>query len=72
MPLSILNSGMSKGTVFDKDILIYEYCTLNLPVYKIAKNHNWSYMAIYRTLKKLGVYKGDTRVGRKYATRKKN
>ena len=64
MPLSILNSGMSKGTVFDKDILIYEYCKLGLPVYRICKKHNWSYCAVRKLLVKLGVYRATNRKGR--------
>lgn len=64
MPLSILNSGMSKGTVFDKDILIYEYCKLGLPVYRICKKHNWHYASVVKALKKLEVYKATNRKGR--------
>ena len=61
----------NKRQVLNEEVLIREYRDEHIPTYKIAEMHDWSLGTIIYRLKKLGLYNGDTRIGRKYVTKKR-
>lgn len=61
----------NKRQVLNEELLIREYRDEHIPTYKIAAMHDWSLGTIIYRLKKLGLYNGDTRIGRKYVTKKR-